>query len=213
MPKIVKDNHDGTYSVYTEKEWLQRNAGTGVVIVFGVIGLLLYFLISNLINTRVIKDFSVEQYFSNITHFYGGDRCVWIAGDSLDTATSIKLYAEPDVNSRVLKSLTYPVMVKYRGKDSAEETVFKEYSTYQRPIRWSAVTIYNDEDILLNGYLKRGLDDSVHESHHFSIKENLVNVYSSDFARHYNFDNKKLHGNRYSLYLDVLCEPSLVENK
>ncbi|MBU2972071.1 hypothetical protein KO527_22290 [Pseudoalteromonas sp. C2R02] len=83
---------------------------------------------------------------------------------------------------------------------------------YTRPVRWSAVTIYNHEDIKLNGFMDRGLDDSVHESHHFAIKENLVKVYSTDFARHYNFDDKKLRGNRYALHLDVLCNPSLVEN-
>jgi hypothetical protein len=213
MPKIVKDNHDGTFTVYSEKEWLQRRTGTGISILLIVLCVFIYFFVSNLLNTKVIKDFGFGQYISNFTHFYGGDRCVWIAGDTeLNTGTSFNLYESPDINSRVVKELSYPIMVKYRGKDSSEYTEVTEHSTYTRPVRWSAVTIYNDVDIKLNGYMDRGLDYSVHESHHFATKENLVNVYSSDFARHYNFDNKKLRGNRYALRLDVLCNPSLVEN-
>ncbi len=213
MPKIVKDNHDGTFTVYSEKEWLQRNTGTGISILVIVLCAFVYFVATNLVNTKVIKDFGFGQYISNFTHFYGGDRCVWIAGDpELNTATSFNLYESPNINSRIVRELSYPIMVEYRGKNSSEQTIVTEHSKYTQPVRWSAVTIFNDEDIKLNGYMDRGLDDSVHESHHFAIKENLVNVYSSDFARHYNFDNKKLRGNRYALWLDVLCNPSLVEN-
>lgn len=214
MPKIVKDNNDGTFTVYSEKEWQRRSSGLGIVIIIGALIAIAYWFISSLANTRVIKDFGFEQYVNNFTHFYRGDRCVWIGGhadDNLNIDTPFNLYAEPNVNSRVIKKLYYPIMVEFRGLDSSEETVVREYSTYKRPIRWSAVSIYNDEDIVLNGYIDRSLDSSVHESYHFEMKENLFNVSSSELARHYNFDKKKLRGNRYALRLDVLCNPSLVD--
>ncbi|RYV01469.1 hypothetical protein SOPP22_13855 [Shewanella sp. OPT22] len=183
----------------------------GLLILFGAIGLVIFILFKNIVNVSVIDSFGFHQYVSNVTHFYGGDRCVWVETESGDTYQKhpMVVYTSPKINSSIIKKIPHPVMVVYRGKESSVEQVVTEYNSYERPVRWSAVTIYQDSGVT-QGYLKRGLDDSIHDTDHFEFNKKLDGNFSSGFIRYYQLNKDKLRGNRYSLFLNKYCEPSIV---
>ncbi len=214
MPKIIKDNHDGSFTIYEEGEYYRRGSNPLVLVLtfVAIIGAFIYILFANLMNTQVISSFGKEQYLSNITHFFGGDRCVWVQGNSNnETQGNMNVYIRPTSSSEISHTIDYPVMVMYRGKDTTTELVVTDYSKREQDISWSAVTIYQEGGVI-RGYLKRNLDSSVHERFHFKYHEKIDNLYSSDFSRHYGLDKRKIRGNRYSLMLNPFCEPRLVEN-
>jgi len=158
----IKKNYDGSYSGYTEKEYRENKQQTTLAILLIVVFILtsIFALARNIINFDVISDFGSSQYFSNITGFHSGDRCVIFTSSThprygfekdlpmliysrpieINSTTSRSYHGEGDLireqllenhSDKIMAALETPVMVKYRGKKS--DTYEQNRGEYSKP--------------------------------------------------------------------------------